>query len=1821
VNGSPNISSNNINNSSNTGIYVSNGSPTISGNSLSGGSGNNYGVVIAGGTVTIESNNISQFPNYEAIKLGSAGATVSGSVYGNTISSCKYPLGFTGDRIPSITFNANDISGCSLNGINLSVSLASGTIPTYSLPYVVSGLSINSGATVDISPGSIFKMPNTKSLFVNGTLNTNGTADSPVIFTSLKDDTFGGDTNNDGTATTPQPGDWNLINLAASSKIDFNYATIRYGNTAIYRSGADPEISVSNCEISNMNFHGIEIYSCTNVTVSDNKIHHNGSYGIYSSSSSPEIINNEISYNSRGIKIFGSSSAFIAGNNFHNNNEGIQIMMQSGDTNACKISYNNFENNTYYGLDNWSANQPPVAVAKNNWWGDASGPRPIGSGDQINSTTLVDVYPWLEQKFISPNPKSLLGRLFWQFYCGDPVNSVTGNFTYDKTDLEIPTRGVPLKFARFYNSLDSEVGPLGRGWQHNYNCSVILNADNSATVLYPDGHQTTFPYNNGSYTRPLACYETLTGGANGFLLTFKDQTVFEFNSTGLLTAVKDKNNNINSLSYSGTLLQSVTDPAGRSLQFQYWPDSRLKQVSDPAGRTVSFSYDAGGNLASCTDVKGGVWNYGYTGGLLSSITDPGSHQIAANTYDTEGRVTAQSDGENNTTNYSYAPDTRLNTMTDARGNTATFSYDMLYRVGSIGYPGGVHESFAYDANNNRTGVEDKNGATTNYTYDNMGNLLTRTDPAPLSYVTTYTYDSRNNPTQVIDAAGYSTDYTYDIYGNPLTVSRAVYSGTATTTFAYNSCGQVTGITNANGKVTQMAYDQYGNQGSVTDPLGHTNSYTYDMAGRKLTTTDPLNHTTIYTYDNAGNVLTVTDPLGNVTTSAYDADSNRTSVTDPLGHTISFTYNHNDKLVTTTDALGRTTTYGYDAENNLTSVTDPLNHTTTYTYDYLNRLTSRTDANGRTETYTLDGNGNRVSKTDRNGNTTTYTYDVLNRLTSVTDALSNSAATEYDALGNKTSVTDQRGKVTSFTYDQSSRLLSATDPLGGFTAYTYDLVGNKLSVTDARGACWSYTYDDANRPITVTDPLGHTSVTGYDSAGNVTGRTDANNMATTFGYDSVNRLSSVTDALGRSTSYTYDNNGNLTTVTNAKNQTFTATYDALNRVVQESDPLGNTSLKSYDYSGNLSSMTRPDGSAINYSYDAGNRLTYISYPDQTSVTYAYDYNGNRTSMTDPAGSASYSYDSLNRLTSVARSVYSVGYEYDQAGNMTALVYPGGLRISYTYNSLNLPVSVSDSVYSTSISYDQAGNRTQETLPNGVTVTYEYDLSGRLTLLQHADGGNTIARSAYTLDNVGNRMSVTDEQGGITSYTYDNLYQLTRVTYPDSQAVDYTYDQAGNRTSAGGVAYTYDNANRLIQVGTTPYAYDVNGNLISVGGTTQYTYDYENRLTYFTDGTKTIQYTYDGDGNRLSQSVSGSVYEYIYDINTGIPRLLVEKDEQGGVNNYLYSGRLFSRIANEDRIYYHQDGLGSISAITDIAANVLNRYTYDVFGLPRSVLESVNNSFRFAGEQYDANDLIYLRARYYNPAIGRFLSQDTFQGKLNDPLSQNRYAYCGNNPVLYVDPTGHMKICELRDELNKLWPQLDFITKIKSLNSVNGALSTVIEYDERISQVSAQLGVPKEMIQAIIYREQICLGIDDPLADLAVQEYYTVYEPSSPWPQALLYVTNDSSTGLGQIFAATAIEAEIYVNKRSDLDPKNETHIWDMWQKLQDNNTNINYVGLVLLKETEGITEDLQTASRDGNINAIERVLAKYNGTGSGAATYGAQTMQYYYLFKQYNSEKE
>ncbi|HBV98040.1 MAG: hypothetical protein JL50_00965 [Peptococcaceae bacterium BICA1-7] len=1701
-NGSPAVNGNTITNSSNAGIYVASGSPAVTANSLTGGAGNNVGVVVDNGTVTIENNIISQF-YFEAVMLGSDGGTVSAGVHGNTIADCMYPLGFRGDKIPSVTFDDNTFN-CKKSGINLYVSLNSCTVPVFDLPYVLTKFDVKSGATVDISPGAIFKVNDDVAMSIWGTLNAGGSPDNPIVFTSVKDDSFAGDTNNDGTATTPQSWDWSQIIITNYGKANFSGVTILYANTGIYISGQASELSVDNCDIS-LTSWGIDISGSSNVIIKNSKIHHNG-YGVEAGGASPEVINNEFYNNNIGLEIFRSSSAVVTGNDFHHNKTGLRVMMVSGDTNGCNISYNSFENNTNYGLENWPYNQPPVAVAENNWWGSSSGPKPIGTGDSISSTTLVDVIPWLLEKPAAGNDLYLKAANGVARYCakaGEPVNLSTGNFIQEETDVKIPTRGQPLEFTRFYNSLDKNTGPLGKGWAHNYNTKLTFNEDSSIAVSYADGHVLCFENSGAGYVTPPGYDEILTVGPdNTYILTFKDKSRHIFNSAGQLVSITDKNSSAITLFYTNGLLSSAADPAGRSLAFAYDSTGRISCITDPAGRTVDYTYDTDGNLATVQDVRGGITQYTYNQYGLTDIIEPNGNTFLHNEYDGQGRVISQSDGNGNISAFDYDTVNRRTTLTDPIGNEIINVFDERYRTTQIIYPGNINETITYGDNGFVEAKTDKNGKTTSYTYDSRGNLRTQTDP--LQNTTGFSYDERDNLVQVTDSLGMVTGFTFDDRDNPLTVTGDVYGLGVTTSTTYNEFGRPVSNTNPNGNTTTYTYDEYGNKISVTDPLGNTTTFTYDILGRVLTKTDPRGNTTTYTYDESGNPLTVTDPLGNVTSMAYDANDNLTSVTDPDGNTTSYEYNANNKLIKVTDPLGNVTTYDYDTNGNLKLRTDPNGQVITYGYDFLDRLTSVTDPAGAVETLTLDGNGNLTAKTDRRGSITNYEYDAVNRLTKITDPEGGNVTTQYDTLGNVTALTDQRGNTATYDYDSLSRLLTVTDPLGHMTSYTYDSAGNKTSATNAKGATWNYSYDALGRLLTVTDPLGHTSSAGYDSVGNAVYGANANGVSTYFDYDPLNRLEKVTDALGNITRYTYDKRGNLLTVTNAAGYATTYTYDDLNRLLEETNPLGQARSLAYDPAGNIITGTKPDGNEIKYDYNVNHRLEGITYPDNTGVTYAYDAGGNRISMTDPHGVTSYNRDSLGRITSVERNGNIIGYQYDPAGNITGITYPDGMVINYGYNELNQPVSVTGAVYGAAITYDELGNRAEEILPNGVTVSYQYDDAGRLISLMHTREGESLAGAEYTYDSIGNRTAATDEKGQTTSYTYDALSQLTSVRYPGNHTVDYTYDQVGNRTGAGGISYSYDADNRLTMAGGVPYNYDPNGNLISVGDAVYCQYDYEDRLVQYNGLSGSFGYTYDGDGNRTGMSVSGSVYgatEYIYDINAGLPLLMVEKDNSGNENNYIYAGRLFSSSGPQGQLFYHQDGLGSISVISDVYGNPLNRYTYDAFGNIQSVNESVDNIFGFTGEPRDPSGLIFLRARYYDPVTGRFISRDTYEGDITNPLSLNLYTYVSNNPLGYVDPTGHAAgniywTYTYNKDLTyeELWPVYNDIYREidNSIANYDGSILTENSLDtiEKLKRFYDQLSVINELIiikgPCSKYTKDDKVRADQTLHNLVLQE---------------------------------------------------------------------------------------------------------------------------------------
>jgi len=489
----------------------------------------------------------------------------------------------------------------------------------------------------------------------------------------------------------------------------------------------------------------------------------------------------------------------------------------------------------------------------------------------------------------------------------------------------------------------------------------------------------------------------------------------------------------------------------------------------------------------------------------------------------------------------------------------------------------------------------------------------------------------------------------------------------------------------------------------------------------------------------------------------------------------------------------------------------------------------------------------------------------------------------------------------------------------------------------------YTYDEKGRRLTRTFPDGTTERSEYDEVGHVTTLTDGNSARKAQEFDATGRLLRRTFQDGSNESYTYSPTGSLTSATNV---------------------LG----------------------MIGYTYDTNEQLLRIDNPDGSSVSYTYDSQGNRTTNTTqlaasaPPRVTSHTYDSLNRLASVT----------DHGGNATA----------YTY--------------------DHVGNLESISYPNGVVTSYSYDSRNRLVLMEHSRNSVVLAQFHYQVNAIGDRVLVTHADGSFVEYEYDNQHRLTREIHKDifgSSFFDlsYSYDEVGNITSTLDLAgilteYRYDSTDKLLSVGDTNYSYDANGNQLSRiddDGLTSYAFDFDNRLMTVDTPTDSVSYGYSPQGDRV-QRIAADTTNYLVDpINpTGVAQVLSDYDSTGAaLSEYIYGNQLLSQNRSGVNHFSHRDGSQNVRLLTDGGGNVTDTYAYQAFGQNLDQSGSTTNPYRFAGDRVDpSNGLLYLRARYYEPGVGRFISRDPFEGVLRDSMSLHRYLYANNNPVSYVDPTG-------------------------------------------------------------------------------------------------------------------------------------------------------------------------------------------------------------------------
>jgi RHS repeat-associated protein len=374
-------------------------------------------------------------------------------------------------------------------------------------------------------------------------------------------------------------------------------------------------------------------------------------------------------------------------------------------------------------------------------------------------------------------------------------------------------------------------------------------------------------------------------------------------------------------------------------------------------------------------------------------------------------------------------------------------------------------------------------------------------------------------------------------------------------------------------------------------------------------------------------------------------------------------------------------------------------------------------------------------------------------------------------------------------------------------------------------------------------------------------------------------------------------------------------------------------------------------------------------------------------------------------------HPIAYQYDAAGRVIRRTDADGFVLVYQWDLAGRLLGVMDGASNLIVSYeyDTAGRLSMERKGNGTATGYGYDPAGRLqSVTNHAPGGQVLSSFVYTFDANGNPLSMTT-LAGTTNYRYDAGSRLFEVTYPDGRQTTLTYDASGNRvrvTDTGATtAYSHNALNETLTVGQATFVYDTGGNLVTragSSGTTTYGWDSQGQLVRVVHPTLgTFTYDYDALGRRVAEHHGGATRRWAWEGS------MISAEYDGAnqlVARYVTGYGLVSRIAASGAAgYYAFDAIGHTRQLTGPTGAVIDSYDYTPFGEPLTVTESIPNPFRYAGRfgvMTDTHGLLQMRARSYDPALGRFVSPDPIRYAGGFHL----YGYAAGNPMRYVDPSG-------------------------------------------------------------------------------------------------------------------------------------------------------------------------------------------------------------------------
>ena len=579
--------------------------------------------------------------------------------------------------------------------------------------------------------------------------------------------------------------------------------------------------------------------------------------------------------------------------------------------------------------------------------------------------------------------------------------------------------------------------------------------------------------------------------------------------------------------------------------------------------------------------------------------------------------------------------------------------------------------------------------------------------------------------------------------------------------------------------------------------------------------------------------------------------------------------------------------------------------------------------------------------------------------------------------------DGLGHETEFTYLPEGQIKSVSRAGGSerrtLQSYQYNARGQIMGIIDGVGEKVTYDVDGWGRITGIGFSDGVKEGYAYTPSGQVSRATDGNGNSVYYQYNSLGKMRSRTDQLGNTERFEYDGEGNLKRYIDRNGNQVFRTYNVFGNVVYEKavDKDGKNAVITtcrYDSLGRIKQAVW-DGHSYEYEYNEQGLLKEKRSSGKRLVSYEYDKAGRITKLTDPSGTETV-------------------YEYDILGRTSRIMSGQGMEVRYGYDCLDRVAEI--------------------TYGNHVHTRYEYDGDGNVSFLETKAGEEILLSFRYEYDGNGNRVAKRGEQAAIdgnqkitAAYRYDIRGQLTEERDGDA-CTSYGYDSAGNRiwkrAPERETRYVYNEKNQLISEtwdqGKNTFTYDSQGSILEIAGTEKnlrFGYDSRNRQTRVirSDG-QSQENLYDAEGLRCGVKENGKLSRFAY--HQG--ELLYERSEEREVSYHLGGGIEAARMGSE-LYYYHQDEQLSTALLTDAAGRVRNYYRYDAFGGMLAGEEGVSNRIRYTGQQYDEiSEQYYLRARYYNPVVGRFLQEDVYEG---DGL--NLYAYCRNNPVRYYDPSGY------------------------------------------------------------------------------------------------------------------------------------------------------------------------------------------------------------------------